>query len=63
MKALLITPLLLAITLKLLAGNLYVSYTGSNTNAGSISHPFRTIQFALTVCNPGDSILVRGVLE
>lgn len=60
MKALLITPLLLATTLKLLAANLYVSPTGSNANAGSIGQPYRTIQFALTVCNPGDSILVRG---
>lgn len=36
----------------------YVSTTGSNTNNGSISAPFRTIQHAAFIVNPGDIVHV-----
>lgn len=38
----------------------YVSTSGSDTNTGSLSKPFRTIQHAATIAKPGDVILVRG---
>ncbi len=38
----------------------YVAMTGSNSNFGTESRPFRTIQKAANVVNPGDTVLVRG---
>jgi hypothetical protein len=39
----------------------YVSPTGSDTNAGTLSQPFATIQHSLDVAaNPGDTIMARG---
>ena len=46
---------------RMLLSNYYVSTTGSNSNNGSINHPFRTIQYALNVAwQPCDTIFVRG---
>jgi hypothetical protein len=38
----------------------YVSVNGSDTNVGSISAPFQTINAALTQAGPGDQVVVRG---
>jgi hypothetical protein len=38
----------------------YVSPTGSDTNNGSISAPFLTVQRAQEAAVPGDDILIRG---
>lgn len=38
----------------------YVSATGSNTNSGSISDPFKTIQSGVSALKPGDTLLIRG---
>jgi hypothetical protein len=46
----------------LLSGvSFYVSTTGSDTAAGTLAHPFKTIQHALNIANqPGDTVLVRA---
>lgn len=41
------------------AADFFVSTTGSNLNSGSILNPFATIQYALSVANPGDIVQVR----
>lgn len=38
----------------------YVSTTGSNSNSGTISSPFMTIQKAANVATAGDTVIVRG---
>ena len=38
----------------------YVSTSGSDNNNGSFEHPWRTIQHAMDLANPGDLIYVRG---
>jgi hypothetical protein len=39
----------------------YASTSGNDTNAGTLSSPFRTIQHGLNVAtHPGDTVLVRG---
>lgn len=38
----------------------YVSPTGNNTDPGTISRPFATLQKAHDVANPGDTIYMRG---
>ena len=42
------------------AATYYVSPTGSNTNPGTLSAPFATLQWAHDVANPGDTIYMRG---
>jgi hypothetical protein len=43
------------------AATYYVDDTGSNSNPGTISQPFRTITYGLTfIDNPGDVLWVRG---
>jgi parallel beta-helix repeat protein len=42
------------------AATYYVAPTGSNSNPGSISAPFQTLQKAHDVANPGDTIYMRG---
>ena len=42
------------------AASYYVSPTGNNTNPGTISQPFATLQKAHDVANPGDTIYMRG---
>jgi hypothetical protein len=38
----------------------YVALNGSDSNSGTISSPFRTIEKAVTVVRPGETIYVRG---
>ena len=38
----------------------YVSAIGNDSNPGTPNSPFRTIQKAMNVVNPGDTVLVRG---
>lgn len=38
----------------------YVSTSGNDNNPGTLSNPFRTIQKAIDIVNPGDTVLVRG---
>jgi hypothetical protein len=38
----------------------FVSTTGSNSNPGTRRRPWRTVQHALDVLNPGQRVLVRG---
>jgi hypothetical protein len=42
------------------AATYYVSPTGSDTNPGTISQPFATLQEAHDIANPGDTIYMRG---
>lgn len=43
-----------------LGATYYVSTSGSDNNAGTASAPWRTIQKAANMVNPGDTVLVRG---
>ena len=45
---------------RLLLSTYYVSTAGSNANAGTLQQPFRTIQYAASLAQPGDTVLVRG---
>ncbi len=45
---------------RVLLSTYFVSTGGSDTHAGSIASPFRTIQRAANLANPGDTILIRG---
>jgi hypothetical protein len=45
---------------RVLLSTYYVSTGGSNANAGTLSKPFRTIQYAASLAQPGDTVLVRG---
>jgi len=38
----------------------YVATTGSDANAGTLSAPVKTIQYALGLTAPGDTVMVRG---
>ena len=38
----------------------YVSITGSDSHTGTLNNPFRTIEKAVTVVQPGETIYVRG---
>lgn len=42
------------------AATYYVAPSGNNTNPGTISQPFATLQKAHDVANPGDTIYMRG---
>jgi hypothetical protein len=42
------------------AATYYVAPTGNNTNPGTISQPFGTLQKAHDIANPGDTIYMRG---
>src|SRR5690606_1972040 len=41
-------------------GDYYVATTGSDSNPGTFSQPFKTINKAASVASPGDKIYVRG---
>lgn len=45
---------------RVLLSTVYVSTAGSDSNAGSLAKPFRTIQRAASIAQPGDTVLVRG---
>src|SRR4029077_2294478 len=38
----------------------YVSLTGSDNNPGTLSQPFATINFGVSVLKPGDTLYIRG---
>src|SRR5215213_4437884 len=38
----------------------YVSTSGDNANPGTLQQPFKTIQQAADVAQPGDNVFVRG---
>jgi hypothetical protein len=38
----------------------YVSTTGNDANAGNVGHPFKTLNKAVTVLTPGDTLLISG---
>ena len=59
-RATLFFSLLLLLPTTLHAATYYVSLTGADTNAGSISAPFRTINQAQITASAGDTIYVRG---
>jgi uncharacterized repeat protein (TIGR02543 family) len=42
------------------ATDYYVATTGDNSNAGTLSSPFRTLQHAINLAAPGDVIYLRG---
>jgi hypothetical protein len=42
------------------AATYYVSTTGSDSNSGLIGAPFRTIQKAANIVNPGDTVIVKN---
>jgi len=44
--------------------NYYVSPSGNNSNSGSISSPWKTVQFAITIANSGDTLnLANGTFN
>jgi hypothetical protein len=45
---------------QLLSTTWYVATTGSNTNPGTITRPFQTIQHAANVAQPGDTVDIFG---
>jgi hypothetical protein len=45
---------------RVLLSTWYVASNGSNSGAGSLQQPFRTIQHAANLAQPGDTVLVRG---
>ena len=45
---------------RFLLSTFYVSTSGSDSNAGTLSKPFRTIQRAANLAEAGDTVLVRG---
>lgn len=59
-KRILCVMVLLACASPLLASTYYVATTGSDSAAGTIDNPFRTIPKAVTVSVAGDTIYVRG---
>src|SRR3989344_630151 len=44
----------------LAAATYYVSPSGSDTALGTLASPFKTIQRAAGIVNPGDTVLIRG---
>jgi hypothetical protein len=50
---------ILLTTSSLFARDYFVSTNGKNSNIGSISSPFRTIQFAVNKLQPGDKCFIR----
>src|SRR2546430_1442728 len=44
---------------RVLLSTYYVATDGSDTDAGSLDNPFRTIQRAADLVGPGDTVLIR----
>ena len=55
-----IALLLLCISTLASARTMYVSTTGTDTNTGTISNPYLTINYAVSLVQPGDTIYIRG---
>ena len=45
---------------RVLLSTYYVGTAGSNANPGTLARPFKTIQHAALLAQPGDTVLVRG---
>src|ERR1700726_1552925 len=45
---------------RLLSASWFVSTTGADTNPGTLAAPFRTIQHAANLAQPGDTVQIRG---
>jgi hypothetical protein len=45
---------------RVLLSSFYVSTSGSDSNTGSLSAPFRTIQRAANLAGPGDTVFIRA---
>lgn len=52
--------LLFSCVLNAMGANFYVSNSGNDANPGSINSPFKTIQHAALIMNPGDECFIRG---
>lgn len=66
LKALRLNSLLICIfvlfslfTTEAIATTYYVSPTGNDSNSGSSNYPFKTIQKAADIVNPGDTVIVK----
>ncbi len=57
---LLILTGLLTVALPTLADTYYVSPTGNDNNSGTLEQPFRTIRYAISQVDGGDTIYLRG---
>jgi len=58
----LLTYLLIIICSNLLATDYYVAISGSNNNAGTISAPWRTIQYGVDQLSAGDQLYIKAGL-
>lgn len=54
------SPVVQTLEPRVLLSTYYVATGGSNSNPGSLQQPFRTIQHAASLAQPGDTVLVRG---
>lgn len=62
MKRISITVIILCLTIIISAEEYHVSKSGNDSNEGSLSSPFLTIQAAANIAQPGDVITVhRGI--
>jgi hypothetical protein len=52
--------LVLMVGMNVMGASYYVSVSGSDSNSGSLSSPFKTLEKAVTVVQPGDYIFLRG---
>jgi hypothetical protein len=53
-------PAVQALEPRSLLSTYYVSTVGSNANPGTLAQPFKSIQHAAALAQPGDTVLVRG---
>ncbi|OUX30621.1 MAG: hypothetical protein CBE24_06440, partial [bacterium TMED264] len=42
------------------ANNYYVATDGDNLNAGTLEAPFKTIQHAVSIVEPGSTVYIKG---
>jgi hypothetical protein len=59
-KIALFTFTLLIFSYSLFAKTMFVSPGGNNTDPGTLSQPYKTIQKAIDLVKPGDTIFIRG---
>ena len=52
--------LLLCFSAFIHARTMFVSTNGNNSNTGTIDQPYLTINYAVSVVQPGDTIYIRG---
>lgn len=54
------TPAVVTLSQPPTDGDLHVSPAGDDTNPGTLNSPFKTVQKAIAVAEPGDTIYLRG---